>query len=170
MNPVPDALRKPGAPGLDFETWETTNPSGRVVPEMLGAPPSPRPSPPQRRRPVAGDPGFHPSDEDRSLGTPVSTPATKTGRWGPRFAARFSLHPQEFFLFLGVSRGELSLFGFPCGSAVEGAGKSLFPSQGIRLRKMRWGWWLRAEAESPNSNAGWGIPRILSFWLCKGKA
>jgi hypothetical protein len=28
-------------------------------------------SPPQRRRPVAGDPGFHPSDEDLSLGTPV---------------------------------------------------------------------------------------------------
>jgi hypothetical protein len=28
---------------------------------------------------------FHPSYEDLSLGTPVSTPATKTCRWGPRF-------------------------------------------------------------------------------------
>ena len=27
--------------------------------------------PPQRLRPVAGDPGFHPSDEDLSLGTPA---------------------------------------------------------------------------------------------------
>src|ERR1035437_6415476 len=85
---------KAGCPGLDFETWETTNPSGRVVPEMLGAPPSPRPSPPQRRRPVAGDPGFHPSDEDRSLGDP-----------GLRLDSLFTR--KSFFSLGGVSRGDI---------------------------------------------------------------
>src|SRR5271157_6445665 len=40
--------------------------------------------PPQRRRPVAGDPG-------------PSTPATKTCRWGPR-----ALHPSDEDLSLGT--------------------------------------------------------------------
>jgi len=36
-------------------------------------------------------PVIHPCDDDLSLGTPVSTPAAKTCRWGPRYGARADL-------------------------------------------------------------------------------
>jgi hypothetical protein len=61
-----------------------------------------------------GFPGHHPSDENLSLGTPDTTPATKTCRWGPRtppqrrrpVAGDPGHHPSDEDLSLGTPAGK----------------------------------------------------------------